>query len=360
MADRETLLKILDLARWAPSGDNTQPWRFEIVGDGHIAVHGHDTRDWCVYDFRGHASHISHGALLETLTIAATGFRLKADWSLRQGSPNTAPVYDVKLTRNDSLSPDPLIPFIEARAVQRRPMRMQPLARDQRQALRKAVGDDYSLQFFESFRERAQVARLLWENAYLRLTCREAYEVHRDVIEWGAQYSKNKIPDQAVGVDPATAKLMRWVMQSWGRVAFFNKYLFGTVAPRLQLDLVPSIACSAHILIKPSAPLSSTLDFVHSGRAMQRLWLSAASIGLHLQPEMTPIIFRWYVRSGDRISEQEEINVAAKRLVANFELVSGNMAGDDFSFFCRVGRSSGPRSRSTRMELDDLLHSTMA
>lgn len=37
MASRETLLKILDLARWAPSGDNTQPWRFEIVADDHIA-----------------------------------------------------------------------------------------------------------------------------------------------------------------------------------------------------------------------------------------------------------------------------------------------------------------------------------
>ena len=30
---REVLVKILDLARWAPSGDNTQPWRFEIVDE---------------------------------------------------------------------------------------------------------------------------------------------------------------------------------------------------------------------------------------------------------------------------------------------------------------------------------------
>ena len=33
MADRETLTRILELGRWAPSGDNTQPWRFEIVDD---------------------------------------------------------------------------------------------------------------------------------------------------------------------------------------------------------------------------------------------------------------------------------------------------------------------------------------
>ena len=25
--------QVLDLARWAPSGDNTQPWRFDITGE---------------------------------------------------------------------------------------------------------------------------------------------------------------------------------------------------------------------------------------------------------------------------------------------------------------------------------------
>ena len=93
MASRETLLKILDLARWAPSGDNTQPWRFEIVADDHIAIHGNDTREWCLYDFNGHASHMAHGALLETLRIAATGEGLATSWQLRPGSPDKAPVF---------------------------------------------------------------------------------------------------------------------------------------------------------------------------------------------------------------------------------------------------------------------------
>ena len=45
--------QILELARWAPSGDNTQPWRFEVLGDDHFVVHGFDTRDWCLYDIDG-------------------------------------------------------------------------------------------------------------------------------------------------------------------------------------------------------------------------------------------------------------------------------------------------------------------
>jgi hypothetical protein len=55
------LEQILDLARWAPSGDNTQPWRFVIEADNRVAVHGRDTRDHCVYDLDGHASQVALG-----------------------------------------------------------------------------------------------------------------------------------------------------------------------------------------------------------------------------------------------------------------------------------------------------------
>jgi len=50
------LRDVLDLARWAPSGDNTQPWRFAIVGADRVVVYAHDTRETCVYDLDGHPS----------------------------------------------------------------------------------------------------------------------------------------------------------------------------------------------------------------------------------------------------------------------------------------------------------------
>lgn len=61
--------QILELARWAPSGDNTQVWRFEVQGPDHLRVHCHDTREHCVYDLDGHPSQLSHGVLLETIAI---------------------------------------------------------------------------------------------------------------------------------------------------------------------------------------------------------------------------------------------------------------------------------------------------
>lgn len=354
MPERDALIRILDLARWAPSGDNTQPWRFEIVGDGRLAVHGHDTREWCVYDYQGRASQMAHGALLETLRIAATEQGLHAAWTLREGCPDMAPVYDVHFEPG-SLDPDPLLAFITSRVVQRRPMRTTPLTSVQKDMLARAVAPGYRLRVFEPLARRWEVAKLLWQSAGIRLTCPEAYRVHREIIEWGARFSQDRIPEQAVGVDPLTAKLMQWVMQSWGRVEFFNRYLAGTIAPRVQLDLLPGLMCAAHALLIADRPPQKLVDFVEAGRALQRLWLTASSLGLSLQPEMTPVIFRWYVQDGCSISTASAIDAVARKMNARFDCVADEGADARFMFFCRIGHASPPVSRSLRKDLVDLM-----
>jgi len=352
---KATILRILDRARWAPSGDNTQPWRFQVIADDRVIVHGHDTRDEILYDFEGHASHMAHGALLETMRIAASAEGLAMHWHASADEECRKIEYLVQFVEAPGLAPDPLHPYIETRTVQRRSMCMTPLSVAQRQALLHAPGDGYTVQLFESFSERKKVARLLWGNAHIRLTCPEAFPVHQSIIEWGVRFSKDRIPEEAVGVDPLTAKLMRWVMQSWRRVEFFNYYLLGTIAPRIQLDYLPALLCAAHLLVKPKVKPSCLEDWVVLGSAMQRIWLTATQQGLHLQPEMTPVIFRWYARAGRSFSARPEFTKKALALSKQFEGISGESELKAFGFFCRIGVSSTPKSRSLRLGLDELL-----
>ena len=352
---RDTLRQILDFARWAPSGDNTQPWRLEIASDNLIRVHGHDTRDHVLYDFEGHPGHIAHGALLETLRIAASSFGLKTSWTVASSGEHRSPVYDVTLIPGAAVSKDPLFDFITTRTVQRRPMQTTPLNPAQRKALHDATGPGFNLELLEPLGQRLQIAKLLWNSAHIRLTCPEAYPVHRDIIEWNARYSKDRIPDQAVGVDPATSKLMKFVLQSWERVDFFNKYLMGTVPPRIQLDWLPAVCCAAHLLVRPARAPVLLEDWVKLGETVQRIWLTAAAQGLHFQPEMTPVIFRWYARSGQKFSAKASLFDDAIKLSTNFEGLVGAKPSDDFGFFARVGTSKLPHSRSIRQDLNDLL-----
>ena len=110
---RDNLRNILDLARWAPSGDNTQPWRFEIVDETLIRVYGHDTRDHVLYDFEGYPSHIAHGALIETMRIAATGFGMTTDWAVASSGDDRSPVYDITFKPSSGIAKDPMFSCIE-------------------------------------------------------------------------------------------------------------------------------------------------------------------------------------------------------------------------------------------------------
>lgn len=345
--------QILDLARWAPSGDNTQVWRFEILGPDHLVVHCFDTREDCVYDLDGHPSQISYGALLETMSIAATRFGLSTEVKRLEGGAPTEAKFEVRFVEDGAVAPSPLLPAITARTVQRRPMSTKPLTEEQKRALEEAVGPGFHLMWIEGAGPKLRTARLMFDNAKLRLTMPEAYEVHRRIIDWNAQRSPDKVPDQALGVDAATLKLMKWAMVSWRRLSTMNT-LMGTWAPRLQMDLLPGLACAAHFVLKAKQEPKTIDDYVEAGRAVQRFWLTLTHLGLFMQPEMTPLIFSKYVREGRQFTQLPGLQERAARL----EKQAAALIGADGLYpvyMGRLGAGPAPLARSERRPLAELM-----
>jgi hypothetical protein len=316
-------------------------------------VHGFDTREDCVYDLDGHPSQISFGALLETLSIAASAHGLRADASRRTGSPLHRPEFDVRFVPDPAVRPSPLVDAIRTRTVQRRPMSTRPLTAAEKQALEEAAGPGYQVSWLEGFQDRFAAARLMYNNARLRLTMPEAFEVHRRIIDWGVTHSPDKVPDQALGVDAATLKLMKWAMVSWRRMSTINT-LMGTWAPRLQMDLVPGLACAAHFVLKAKREPKSIDDYVEAGRAVQRFWLTLTKLGLYMQPEMTPLIFSKYVREGTRFTAKASLHGPAKRL----QQQTAALVFTDALFpvyMGRLGAGPAPKARSERLPLEQLM-----
>ncbi|MGI4936816.1 MAG: molybdopterin biosynthesis protein MoeY, partial [Janthinobacterium lividum] len=207
----------------------------------------------------------------------------------------------------------------------------------------------------EGFAPKMKAARLMFANARLRLTMPEAYRVHKDVIEWNAQFSEQRVPDQALGVDAATAKVMRFVMHSWERVRFFNRFLAGTWAPRIQMDFMPSLACGAHFVILARRPAASIDDYVAAGRALQRFWLTVTDLGLFMQPEMTPLIFSRYAREGLAFSTEPGKQEEALGLSAQFNQLIGAQNARNSVYMGRVGAGKAATSRSQRMPVEKLM-----
>ena len=345
---------MLELARFAPSGDNSQPWRFAIAGQDRITVYGHDTRGHCVYDLDGRPSQISLGALIETIAIAATKFGCLAQVR-RRASRDEAPVFDVSLAQAPGLAEDALASFIEARRVARRPLSARALRSNERQALEQAVAPRFSLRWFEGIHGRARIAALNFDNAKLRLTLPEAYSTHRDVIEWNATTSEDRIPDAALGASRASLAMMRWAMASWSRIDMLNRYFAGTLVPRLEMDLVPGLRCAAHCAVVAAEPPTGVDDYVAAGRALQRFWLTATRLGLQFQPGYTPLVFARYVREGVRFTEHAASITRARKVRERLQDLFGRDVEPRVVFMGRIGAGRPAQARSLRLPLERLM-----
>lgn len=348
------IARILELARWAPSGDNTQCWRFELIDAAHFVVHGFDTRAHCVYDLDGHPSQISLGALFETIAIAATAHGMHADIVRRSNSDAEHPQFDVHLIVDAAITPSALIGAITLRSVQRRPMKTRPLTAAEKRALEAALGAGFEVVWLEGLGAKWRIAWMMFNNAKLRLSMPEAYEVHRRVIHWGVARSPDRVPDQALGVDALTLRLMHWAMFSWGRLSMINT-LFGTWAPRLQMDFVPGLACAAHFVIKAKVRPSTIDDYVAAGRAVQRFWLTVTHLGLFMQPEMTPLIFSKYVRDGRHFTYVKKLHGQALRLQQQTAKLVFTDEATFPVYMGRLGAGTAPQARSERRPLEELI-----
>jgi nitroreductase len=351
---RSVVEQILELARWAPSGDNSQPWRFEVVSQEHVVVHAFDTRRHCVYDLEGHASQLAVGALLETMRIAASEHARALTFEHRPASREEAPVFDVRIEPAPGVAVDPLHAFVRQRSVQRKPLSTRPLEPASKQRLEGALGDGFSVIWFETKAARRRLAWLAAHSAKIRLTIPEAYAVHREIIEWNVRYSEERVPDQALGADALTLRSMRWALASWPRVQRMNRWFGGTLAPRLQLDLVPGLRCAAHFAIIAHEPSATLEDRLRAGAAVQRFWLTAAALGLQLQPQHTPLVFADYARKNLAFTSVAAARRRAASVAGRLASLLAPQPADQAVFLGRIGHGPAPTARSVRLPLERL------
>jgi sulfur-carrier protein adenylyltransferase/sulfurtransferase len=365
----ETLVEqILALARWAPSGDNSQPWRFAIRDAHTLDIQVHEQSSHDIYDYGGgQPSLLSAGMLLETIRIAASGHGRRVSWRYRGGSGGVHHV-EMRLTENAEGERSALLPYVTLRSVDRRPYRRCSLTGQQKAALQAALGPDLKVSWFESARTRWAIARLNAKATDIRLRIPEAFAVHRRILDWNRSYSPNGIPAGALGLDKATLKLMRWAMRDWARVDRMNRLPAATLAARLQMDYLPGLACGAHFIIHGSQQqTTSSIDGVtallRAGEALQRFWLTATQLGLALQPSLAPLCFAHYGRRGTAFTANAGICAKASELAEDLDrILPGRIpeGAEAILFLGRIGlprtRMAGPRS--VRRPLDELLVAT--
>ena len=358
--DRSPLAPILAAARWAPSGDNTQPWRFEELDGETVRIHLQSEAGKNPYEYRGgEPTLLSGGMLLENLRLAATAHGRQLSWSVER---STDPYRILaRFHPAPGAVADPLASVLALRSVDRRPYLSRPLRPHERTALERAAGPDLQVRWHEGRRDRLRFAGLGALATDIRLRAQETFRVHQAVIDWSPGHSATGLPAGALGLDRMTLRAMRWAMAHWPRMHAMNR-LAGTWTAAAQLDLRPGLGSAAFFTLHPAPALAGeggadghVARLLRLGGAVQRFWLTAARLGLAMQPGLATLIFSHYGAHGQVFTTDPALQAKAVKLASRFQAVLGTHP-DDVLFLGRIGepRPGLPGVRSVRRPLAEL------
>jgi sulfur-carrier protein adenylyltransferase/sulfurtransferase len=280
-----TLLeKIIDTARWAPSPDNSQPWRFEVVSADRLRMHI-DLESDNPYQFdQSRPNWLSAGMMLEALRLSALDLGQRLSWVKSnsgfdiQVQPTTAPA-------------DGLSAYIKMRSVDRSAYRRTPLAEVTKQKLAEACGPGYQLRWLETDNQRWRYAKLAALSSLLRLRSKACHGVHQKVIDWEARFSATGLPSASLGVNGLSQRLLRWGLKSWRKMQLLNGFLRADLLAGVEMDLLPGVMSAAYVVVAVEGDYPLTqVDILIAGARIYRLWLEATRQGLAFQPALGPFL----------------------------------------------------------------------
>lgn len=347
--------RVLHAARWAPSGDNVQPWRLAVTSPLSATI-GLLGQAESVFELEGWTGLIAAGAFIESVRLAAGSEGFRAVISQRPQPADARFAVEVVVHLEPAAAEamvDPLARWLPVRRVHRGAYRRRSLTTGEITALEASLGSAFTLRRFEG-RERLRIARMNALGAHLRMIIPEVYHVLIRTIAWKSTYSPERMPEDALGIPRMLRGFTRWYLASWERVRFVNRWMAGTLLPRIVMEVVPGVRCAAHIAIVAREAPQSSADWLAAGAAVQRFWLTAASLGLQHQPGMTPLIFGRYVLHGIVFSNVAAARPLALRLIGRLIGAVGADAVERTVWMGRIGEAAPLQARSLRRPLAEL------
>lgn len=343
--------QILTAASFAPSGDNSQPWRFSVDANI-ISVYNKPESDRSLYNVNQNTAFIAHGALLQNIKLACTKLGFKPEISL---FPNTEqPNLVSQITLNSSTPENNrLCDFISTRATNRKPYLPYLLTSQEKEnILNCAHGELVKIVLMDDKEKIAEIARAASFNEQLLFENKIMHEFFFNQIRWTEQDEKTK----RNGLYLKTLELLPPQMASfklfkhWNILKILNKLGISKVVAKDNAKTYSTASVIGAVILANT----NNQDYIKAGEIFQRIWLEVTSLGLSLQP-ITGIIFlanRIKLLGGREFSEQQKKLIIDSHAAIKKQL---NLVGENITMLFRIGKSDPPSARSSRLPLQQLL-----
>lgn len=347
------LERILEAGNSAPSGENCQPWRFVVRGST-IEVHLLPERDQSAYGWGQRASYLANGAVIENIVIAASAERYSAEVRYFPNPSDEWHIATIVLTKGSTIEPDSLASSIHKRISNRKAYRKNPLTNEERRALITAVahGAYGTLSLAETPEELARLGRVGSTNEEVMLANRALHQFFFSHVSW----TKEEDDEKKIGFYiktlelPPPAEKMFKLFSNWSVMRVLARLGFNRVVAKQNAATNASTSAIGALMIDHIDPL----DFVKVGRTIERLWLTATSLGLSLQPLTGVLFFKLKLDGGegDGFSSHEQ-----KLITAAYQEASRIFQADEkhIAFMFRVGRGDAPSAHAIRFPLAEVV-----
>lgn len=347
------LERILEAGNSAPSGENCQPWHFVVRGTA-IEVHLLPARDQSPYSWGQRASYLANGAAIENIVITASAQQYRAEVRYFPNPSDEWHTATIVLTKDSTIEPDSLASFVSKRISNRKPYKKDPLTGEERKVLANAAthGEYGMFVLVETPEEISRLGRVGSTNEEVMLANRSLHDFFFSHVSWTKEEDDEKKAGfyiKTLELPPPAEKMFK-LFSNWSVMRILARIGFNRLIAKQNAATNASASTIGALVIDRTEPL----DFVKTGRVVERLWLTATSLGLSLQPLTGVLFFKLKLDGGER----EEFSPNEQKLITDAYQEASRIFqadGKHIAFMFRVGRGDAPSAHAIRFPLADVV-----
>lgn len=342
---------IVDGARWAPSGDNVQPFSFQWDGTT-LLIYEDAKRSHAFINTGNTASQMALGMCLANIEIAAEQWGWVPRWTAGAPGESVAQVtFEQGLVRDSSLAA-----ALRARTVDRRAYREDLISDRFAEELLGQTENLWGIQF-HLLDQPDQVKTLARINSGFESFLLGHKRMHADLFRWlrwsdaDTERTQDGMPVSTLGLNPLDALSLR-LLARWSVARLFNVLGFTKLAALRAKRIYSRSAAFGAFSITNTDPLT----YVRVGWLWQLMWLKLTSERWSLQPIMGHVLMahRCKAFQGEGLTENERNRF--EREAESLRDVMGVPQHQTIACLFRIGRSLTPvPARAPRRSLSSLL-----
>lgn len=353
----EFIQHLVQQAMLAPSGGNSQPWRFHTDNQTLWVLHDRQ-RSRSLLDSDDTGAYVGLGAAIQNAQIAAAdrGFETLVDYFPESDAArgDTEVVAALHFVSNPAMRGSveaDLASEIPRRMTNRKVYGREELGESARRQLSKAAASrGVQLTLLEEQHDLDEIGSLVGAGDRLRMLASDLHAEMMAEVRW----TREEAESTRDGLDLATLELKPYQEAAFRLIrrpevaAFLREQASGTGLTALSESTISQSTAVGLI----SAKATDRTMIVKGGQALQAVWLEGTGLGLSLHP-MTALIYMFYPSFEAGLTAAEKGELSA--IKARFERLVPPKADARHLMLFRLSHGESSGERALRRRLDDVL-----